>query len=141
MKITYDSIVNRILASSALAAAIDEAKCANLLTAGNEPLLRLMARNEACTLSLELMHFLTGIDLGNDNSDFLTFTFADSGADSDESLRSEIENLLAGGVLGHALESAGMDEGNYYLAQRDCHARVVCDRLSGLPRALAASRY
>ena len=141
MKITYDSIVNRILASSALAAAIDKSKCASLLTAGNEPLLRLMTRNEACTLSLELMHFLTGIDLGNDNPASFTFTFADSGADSDECLRSEIENMLACGVLGHALESAGMNEGDYYLALRDSHARIMCNRLCGQPSALAANRY
>lgn len=142
MKIYISKIINQMMAQSAMAAVLNDEKCASLLTPDHESLLRLIVRQECCRFGLSLARYLDDIDLDDDSKDdTLSFVFSDPKADSDPTLAEQLHTLLASATLGSALCSSGIPEGEHFTALADGGLCLFIARLTGLPRPLRSSRY
>lgn len=113
MKISIPEIINQILAQSAMAAIINEEKCANLLGADHEQLLKVMIRGEFMRLSLALAPYLDDID-PEENSETLSLTFSRPGIEADRALASRLHAMLASSVLASISGMATLEEAAYY---------------------------
>lgn len=113
MKISIPEIINQILAQSAMAAIINDEKCANLLGADHEQLLEVMVRREFMRLSLALAPYLDDID-PDENSRALSLTFSRPETEADRALASRLHTMLASSVLASISGMATLKEAAYY---------------------------
>ncbi len=142
MTLSISQIIDNIMAQSAIAAIIDEAKSDSLLSDDHRSVLRAIIRQEFCNLSLSLMPLLADISIPDDSSDLLEYIFNDPGLNENSAVGTQIQYILSCAAIAAAYGISYPDVAGRFRAMASALTESLTSRLLDLdlPRAITSWR-